>query len=69
MLTAVGNDGSIYVMEKESDFDVAMLKQILGEFEKKYPEYKVYADDHLAMVEEFLRKARGYGLHLYTSRD
>lgn len=69
MLTAVGNDGSIYVMEKESDFDVAMLKQTLREFEKKYPKYTAYADDHLALVEEFLRKAGGYGLHLYTSRD
>lgn len=69
MLTAVGNDGSIYVMEKESDFDVAMLKQTLREFEQKYPKYTAYADDHLALVEEFLRKAGGYGLHLYTSRD
>lgn len=69
MLTAVGNDGSIYVMEKESDFDIAMLKQTLREFEKKYPKYTAYADDHLALVEEFLKKARGYGLHLYTSRD
>lgn len=69
MLTAVGNDGSIYVMEKESDFDVAMLKQTLREFEKKYPKYTAYADDHLALVEEFLRKAGRYGLHLYTSRD
>ena len=69
MLTAVGNDGSIYVMEKESDYDVAMLKQTLREFEKKYPKYTAYSDDHLALVEEFLRKAGGYGLHLYTSRD
>lgn len=62
MLTAVGNNGRIYAMEKVEGFDQEKLFDLLFEVKKKYPEYKTYAEDHVAMVLEFFERAKEYGI-------
>ena len=62
MLTAVGNNGRVYAMEKAEGFDQEKLFDLLFEVKKKYPEYKTYAEDHVAMVLEFFERAKEYGI-------
>ena len=49
-------------MEKAEGFDQEKLFDLLFEVKKKYPEYKTYAEDHVAMVLEFFERAKEYGI-------
>ena len=62
MLTAVGNDGSAYAIEKTDGVNQAKLLDRPFRVKKKYPEYKDHASDHVAMVLGFFEGAKEYGI-------
>lgn len=66
MLTAVGNDGHVYVMEKTSAFDYEKLNKMLNSLASSYPNYLIDAEEHLKLSEEFLRKAEQYGIQYHS---
>lgn len=69
MLTAVGNNGRVYAMEKASSFSPEPLKALMDELKERYSEYVQDGNIHLQLVETFFERAEQYGLHLYTSSD
>lgn len=69
MLTAVGNNGHVYVMEKTTEFDDEKLREMFGSLANSYPDYLVDPEEHLKLSEEFLRKAEQYGLKYYSRTD
>ena len=69
MLTAVGNNGQVYAMEKASVFSLEPLKAMIDELKEQHPDYVQNGDIHLQLVETFFERAKRYGLHLYTSSD
>ena len=69
MLTAVGNNGRVYAMEKASSFSPEPLKVLMDELKERYSEYVQDGNIHLQLVETFFERAEQYGLHLYTRSD
>ena len=66
ILTAVGNDGAIYVVEKGAMFDDNAAKILIEEVKSRYPTWATDPNAHTEAVLEFLKGADQFGLY-YTS--
>ncbi len=57
--TVVGNDGSVYVLRKEMNFDT---EKFLLEYGKLAEKYKRYKNNATRAVAELLKKCKDYGM-------
>lgn len=66
ILTAAGNDGSVYTVEKVAGYNPQNAKAVLSEVFEKHPDWMGNAEAHADAVLEFLRE-RGKEVGLYYS--
>lgn len=59
LITVVGNDGSIYVLMKNYDFDKTVALSAYGELTKKYSKYR---NNATRAMKDILSNAQAYGL-------
>lgn len=69
MLTAVGNDGTVYVIEKMKTFDLDAVSMVDRKAREAHPLWSNDAKEHLSAVLDFLREAEAFGLHYFTTRN
>ena len=68
ILGAVGNDGSIYFVEKTKDFDEYYFKEYMNEIRLNYL-IEMPPEEHIKFIEEVLEGSEEYGIKFYTSKN
>ena len=68
VLGAVGNDGSIYFVEKTKDFDEYYFKEYMNEIRLNYL-IEMPPEEHIKFIEEVLEGSEEYGVKFYTSKN
>lgn len=66
IMTVVGNNGKIYVLQKTDFFDVSGYSAYLNEQIESHPDYKKTAEGYIAFMEEVLNESRKYGFAYQT---
>lgn len=62
ILSAVGNDGSVFIVEKSKKFDAAKFARLCDKSKAAYPKYKDSPENYLYFMEKLLKEADGCGL-------
>ena len=68
ILGAVGNDGSIYFVEKTKDFDEYYFKEYMNEIRLNYL-IEMPPEEHIKFIEEVMEGSEEYGVKFYTSKN
>ena len=68
ILGAVGNDGSIYFVEKTEDFDEYYFEEYMNEIRWKYL-IDMPPEEHIKFIEEVMEGSEEYGVKFYTSKN
>ena len=66
IMTVVGNNGKIYVLQKTDFFDVSGYSAYLNEQIERHPDYKETAESYISFMEEVLNESRKYGFAYQT---
>ena len=66
IMTVVGNNGKIYVLQKTDFFDVSGYSIYLNEQIEAHPNYRKTAEGYISFMEEVLNGARKYGFTYQT---
>ncbi|WP_418668403.1 hypothetical protein [Allofournierella sp.] len=66
VLTAVGNDGTVYALEKGVDFDANLADWMMRKIKGENPGWSNAPELHQKVVLEFLKGAEAFGLHYFT---
>ena len=69
VITAVGNDGSLYAIEKTAEFEFAGMYQALRRAMQATPDYLDSPDKYLKMVRDFLTGGKSYGIRYQEKAD
>ena len=67
VLTAVGNDGTVYSLEKEAGFNSHMADMMIRKIRAENPGWSNTPELHLKVVLEFLKGAEAIGLHYFAT--
>ena len=63
IMTVVGNNGAVYVLEKTDTFDFAGLGRFLqGKLDQQKADFRTSPDLYINFMEDFLHEAERYGL-------
>lgn len=65
IMTAVGNNGNVFLMEKAKGYDAPGLIQFLNEARHQTEDYMDTPENYVRFMENFLKEASKYGFH-YT---
>ncbi len=68
ILGAVGNDGSVYFIEKTNNFDSYYFDNYMYNIRLDYP-IKMSFEEHMKFIEEVVKGAEEYGIKFYTSKN
>ena len=68
MLTALGNDGCVYAVEKTEGFAPAGMLDRIASTEKELLQVKT-AQEAENIMRNFLKEAKQYGANFYAGRD
>ena len=68
MLTAVGNDGTVYVIEKTAQFDRSGLLALFRDSEIRLAAAKD-PKELQEIMQQLLKEAKQYGANFYAGRD
>ncbi len=68
ILGAIGNDGSVYFIEKTEDFDAYYFEEYVNEIRMDFL-IDMPAEEHIKFIEKVLEGAEEYGVKFYTSKD
>ena len=68
MLTAVGNDGTVYAIEKTSQFDRDGILDLFQDAEIRLAPFQNPQDINDTM-QQLLKEAKQYGANFYAGRD
>lgn len=68
ILGAIGNDGSVYFIEKIEDFDAYYFEEYVNEIRMDFL-IDMPAEEHIKFIEKVLEGAEEYGVKFYTSKD
>lgn len=69
LITAVGNEGSVYTLEKGEVFNSQAAKIFVTELKEKYPTWRADGEKHLKAVSEFFERVEEFGLRYFTSEN
>lgn len=61
VLTAVGNNGVVHLIEKAEDYDFAGLYHLLKDSIEKVPDFQAEPQKYVSFMERFLKEAEKYG--------
>ncbi|MGN0605756.1 MAG: hypothetical protein ACI4JM_04460 [Oscillospiraceae bacterium] len=68
ILGAVGNNGSVYFIEKTENFDDYFFDDYMKEIRKDYL-IDMPPEEHIKFVKEVMKGAEEYGVKFYTSEN
>lgn len=68
MLTAVGNNGAVYAVEKTNKFVRLNFMRYMDTVEKRHPQYLESPDKYAEFVQDLLKGAGSYGVKYHTAR-
>ena len=68
ILGAVGNNGTVYFIEKTDDFDNYFFDYYMKEIRKDYL-IDMPPEEHMKFIEEVMKGAEEYGVKFYTSAN
>lgn len=68
ILGAVGNNGTVYFIEKTNDFDNYFFDYYMKEIRKDYL-IDMPPEEHMKFIEEVMKGAEEYGVKFYTSAN
>lgn len=61
IMTAVGNKGNVYVLEKLENYDVGGVYHLLQEKRRRLPDFEMDAESYVQFMEEFLHEIEACG--------
>ncbi len=67
ILTAVGNNGTVYAVEKKANFSVLEFQVCWEEVKKLHPDYLKNPTEYVACIQDLLKGADRYGVQYYTT--
>lgn len=67
MLTAIGNNGRIYAVEKKDSFSALEFQRCWEQIKEKHTNYKDNPEEYIACILNFLKEADRYGMRYYTT--
>lgn len=67
MLTAIGNNGCIYAVEKKDSFSALEFQRCWEQTKEKHNNYKDNPDEYITCILNFLKEADRYGMRYYTT--
>lgn len=67
MLTAVGNNGAVYAVEKTKDFTLLKFKRYLKSAKEKHPQYLNTPDEYAMYIQDFLKGVNQCGIRYYAA--
>ena len=65
VLFAVGNNGSVYMLEKTEQYAAADFLRAFGNIENNYPNMRKSPTDYASAMSDFLKGAEQYGVRYY----
>ena len=67
MLTAVGNNGAVYAVEKTDQYTRVKFMQYMTTVEKRHPQYLTSPVEYAEFMQDFLGGIGSYGIKYYTT--
>ena len=67
MLTAVGNNGAVYAVEKTEKFSSKAFSQYYEKMDLKHPDYLASVEKYEEYIQDFLKGIDEYGIRYYTT--
>lgn len=67
MLTAVGNNGAVYAVEKTDEFDILKFKRYTNLVKERHPNYLSTPEEYTKYMQDFLKGIDICGIRYYTA--